>query len=46
MKKIIDLAAVLSAAFELWILASWVNMALVNCNPALIPAAWNIFNMI
>lgn len=33
MKKILNAAAVLSAAVWLWILASWVNMALVNCNP-------------
>ena len=45
MKKIINAAAVLSVAVWLWVIASWLNVISVNCNPAALPAAWNIFNL-
>ena len=45
MKKAINIAVGFSAALELWIFASWVNVVLTNCDPALETAAWNIFNI-
>lgn len=43
MKKFILTAA---AGLNLWILASWVNTILVNCDPGGIKAAWNLFAII
>lgn len=43
MKKII---LAVFGAFDLWIIASWLNIAATNYKPGLTSAAWNIFNLI